>query len=117
MIKKAFEKIDGNGNGVLELDDIREKYNARFHPDVVANKKTEDEILQEFLETFEVHRQCSRSDEASVKGDGKVTFNEFCDYYSNVSASIDNDQYFELMMTNAWNLNNESFGKAWSGEY
>lgn len=34
---------------------------------------------------------------------------EFTEYYNNVSASIDNDQYFELMMTNAWNLNNVSY--------
>jgi hypothetical protein len=35
-----------------------------------------------------------------------VTMEEFVEYYNNVSASIDNDQYFELMMVNAWNLNN-----------
>lgn len=38
------------------------------------------------------------------KADGIVTFDEFVDYYTDVSASIDNDKYFELMMTNAWKL-------------
>jgi len=28
---------------------------------------------------------------------------EFIEYYNNVGASIDNDQYFELMMINSWN--------------
>ncbi len=28
-------------------------YNAKLHPDVKAGKKTEDEILGEFLDTFE----------------------------------------------------------------
>lgn len=54
----------------------------------------------------------AKADKASKKGDGMVTFNEFLDYYSNVSASIDNDEYFNLMMTNAWNLNNVSYKKA-----
>ena len=45
----------------------------------------------------------SSGDENSKAGDGKVTLmghlyggtlNEFMDYYSNVSASIDDDQYF-----------------------
>lgn len=46
----------GNSNGVLEVDDIRQSYNASNHPDVKSKKKTEEEVLQEFLETFEAHR-------------------------------------------------------------
>jgi len=40
---------------------------------------------------------------------------EFNEYYNNVSASIDNDQYFELMMINAWKLYGEATRKpAWT---
>lgn len=42
--------------------------------------------------------------------DGKVTPAEFCEYYSNVSASIDDDDYFELMIRNAWHI---SGGEGW----
>lgn len=34
-----------------------------------------------------------------------VTLEEFEEYYNNISSSIDNDQYFELMINNAWKLN------------
>jgi len=74
-------------------------------------------MLQDFLETFEVHRTLSRGDSASKKNDGKVSLNEFTDYYANVSASIDDDQYFKVMITNAWNLEKKSYGKAWGAEY
>ena len=36
--------------------------------------------------------------------DGIVTFEEFVDYYRDVSASIDTDEYFAAMMKSAWKL-------------
>jgi hypothetical protein len=40
--------------------------------------------------------------------DRSVTPEEFLEYYNNVGASIDNDQYFELMMINAWKLHGDA---------
>lgn len=39
-----------------------------------------------------------------LDGNGNVTFEEFCDYFSGVSCSIDGDDYFEVMMKNSWKL-------------
>merc|ERR1711916_350587 len=36
--------------------------------------------------------------------DGLVTYEEFEDYYKEISASIDGDDYFELMIRNAWRI-------------
>ena len=46
-----------------------------------------------------------------------MTLDEFNEYYNNISMSIDNDQYFDLMIRNAWNLDNKSYGKGWKREY
>lgn len=111
IVKQAFNKIDADGSGVLDLNDIKGVYNAKFHPDVKAGKKTEDEVLGEFLETFEMHHSLSGK---GVR-DQSVTLDEFIEYYNNVSASIDNDQYFELMMVTAWKLFGEAPKKpAWT---
>jgi hypothetical protein len=39
------------------------------------------------------------------------------EYYRNVGASIDNDEHFELMLTNAWNLGNKTYGKGYGAQY
>mmetsp|Transcript_8830 Transcript_8830/g.6575 ORF Transcript_8830/g.6575 Transcript_8830/m.6575 type:complete len:95 (-) Transcript_8830:52-336(-) len=40
----------------------------------------------------------------TIDKDGKVTREEFYVYFRDVSASIDTDDYFELMIRNAWHL-------------
>merc|ERR1712166_889566 len=92
--------MDKDGSGILEIDDIRQKYNAKQHPDVKAGKKTEDEILFEFIDTFEAHH----TDNADDARDGNVSKDEWIEYYNNVSMSIDDDRYFEVMINNAWDL-------------
>jgi hypothetical protein len=36
--------------------------------------------------------------------DGIITFDEFLDYFKDISASIDRDDYFEVMMKNSWKI-------------
>jgi hypothetical protein len=55
IAQKCFNIMDKDGSGILDINDIRQTYNAKQHPDVKAGKKTEDEILCEFLDTFEDH--------------------------------------------------------------
>lgn len=113
MCMKAFKIMDIDNSGKLEIDDIRQRYNAKMHPDVKAGKKTEDEVLYEFIDTFEQHH----TDNAEDAQDGTVTTREWIEYYNNVSMSIDRDDYFELMMNNAWNLKNDRVTKkAWGAE-
>lgn len=71
-----------------------------MHPEVKSGRRSEDEVLTEFLETFEQHHNTIHGN----KADGKVTPEEFLEYYANVSANIDSDAHFELMMSNAWNI-------------
>ena len=100
LVRLAFAQIDKDGSGVVEPSEIADAYDASKHPDVIAGKKTPDEVYHEFLETFDV---------GGVK-DGMVTVQEFLNYYTNLSVSIDNDDYFELMIRNAWHI---SGGEGW----
>ena len=41
FVKKAFKKVDKDGSGILDIEDIKGVYNAKQHPDVKSGKKTE----------------------------------------------------------------------------
>ena len=113
IVIRAFNKLDRDNSGVVDMRDIEGVYSAKQHPDVKAGRKTEQEILQEFLDTFELH--FSMLDKSAR--DGRIELKEFIEYYRNVGATIDNDQYFELMITNAWNLNDKSYSRGWGSQY
>jgi Ca2+-binding EF-hand superfamily protein len=101
LVLIAFSKLDTDGNGIVEASEIASKYDPSRHPDVLSGRKTPNEVLTEFLDTFDV---------GGVK-DGMVTQQEFINYYTNLGASIDNEDYFELMIRNAWHI---SGGEGWS---
>lgn len=107
VVNKAFACLDKDNNGFVDINDVRGTYNASKHPDVQAGKKTEQQVLGEFLETFETAHNM-RSNDAP---DHIVTKEEFEEYYNNISASIDRDDYFEQMMTSAWNLDGARVSK------
>lgn len=112
LVTQAYRKLDKDGSGTVDINDLKGVYDAKQHPDVRAGKKTEEDILGEFLETFEMHHNIS--DKSRM--DHIITYEEFIEYYTNVSASIDDDKYFELMMVNAWKLRGEAPKRqAWAG--
>lgn len=113
IVAQAFKKLDADGNGWIDINDIRGVYKANKHPDVISGKKTEDQILNEFLSTFELAHSM-RTHEAP---NYVVTKEEFEEYYNNVSASIDDDLYFAAMMNSAWKLDQKAPAgqpKGWS---
>ncbi|KAL6467952.1 hypothetical protein MHYP_G00236290 [Metynnis hypsauchen] len=94
VIKQAFQKLDRTGDGVVTMEDLQGVYNSKHHPKYKSGQWTEEQVFLSFLESFE----------SPYEKDGKVTLEEFVNYYSGVSASIDSDDYFVTMMKNAWKL-------------
>ncbi|EHB15106.1 Calcyphosin [Heterocephalus glaber] len=93
IIAAAFAKLDRSGDSVVTVDDLRGVYSGRSHPKVCSGEWTEEEVLQRFLDNFDARDK-----------DGQVTLEEFQDYYSGLSASVDTDEEFVAMVTSAWQL-------------
>ena len=71
--------------------------NARKHPKYLSGEWTEEETLRSFLDSIDTPG-CP---------DGKVTREEFMNYYSGVSSTVDDDCYFDLMMRACYGLPNK----------
>ncbi|PFX32160.1 Calcyphosin-like protein [Stylophora pistillata] len=100
-LQELFRAFDKDGSGVIDFDEFllalraARVYNVKMHPKYQNGEMTEEQIFTKFLNTFEV---------GSSEVDGKITRDEFMNYYAGVSASIDNDAYFLLMMKNAYKM-------------
>lgn len=52
LVERAFKTLDINGDGEISIDEFKNKYSAAEHPDVRSGKRTESEILVDFMDTF-----------------------------------------------------------------
>eukprot|EP00744_Colponema_vietnamica_P010612 GILI01014984.1.p1 GENE.GILI01014984.1~~GILI01014984.1.p1 ORF type:complete len:194 (-),score=55.78 GILI01014984.1:303-884(-) len=93
IVDKAFLKMDKNANGIIEVDDLEGVFNARGHPKVKSGEWTERQALGDFLKNFN-----------DRNGDGVISREEWNEYFAAISANIDNDDHFILLMKNAWKL-------------
>eukprot|EP01006_Ploeotia_vitrea_P026665 TRINITY_DN59632_c0_g1_i1.p1 TRINITY_DN59632_c0_g1~~TRINITY_DN59632_c0_g1_i1.p1 ORF type:complete len:333 (-),score=213.76 TRINITY_DN59632_c0_g1_i1:60-1004(-) len=96
IVRQAFDKFDKDGSGVVDVEDLKGEYDASRHPAVLAGERTEKEVFEQFLNSF---------DGIGGNNDGRVTWDEFQSYYSEISSSLPfNDEYFVTMMENAWKI-------------
>ena len=102
LISILFETFDKNRKGYIDLDEIRNAYTPVNHPDVISGKKTQDEVLAEFLDNLQYHFSLLKSDkEQEIK---KINFGEFLAFFNNISAGIEDDDYFENVIKAGFNL-------------
>lgn len=64
-----------------------------------------NEVLTTFLETFDIGGTV----------ENKVTLSEFINYYSNIGCNIENDDYFFMMVSNVWHINEDVVSSEASG--
>jgi len=93
LVNMAYDCLDVTGDGCVTYEDIQQAYDVSMSPMVMSGEKTEQEVLMDFMGQWDTQDR-----------DGVITRDEFAEYYRNISASIDADDYFELMIRNAWHI-------------
>ena len=89
MVERAFALLDKDGSGVINGKDIAHLYDVSHHKEFQEGKVTKEEVIAEFLNSFD-----------GMKGnnDGKITKQEFLDYYADLAVSCPTEDYFCVMM-------------------
>ena len=98
-IISKFAEMDKKKVGYLPIAYLKKAYNAKFHPDCFLGKKPENEVLEEFMFTFEVF--CFLK---NLGNEQEISYMDFVEYYTPISSSIQNDNYFDDILLGAWNV-------------
>jgi hypothetical protein len=94
MVRQVWDRIDRNHQEGLKFDQMKLYHDFKHHPEVVDGTLTEIEAEELFCEHFA---------EGIVAG-GHVTWHEFLDYYKAISAIVEDDYDFELLLRNSWSV-------------
>jgi Ca2+-binding EF-hand superfamily protein len=91
MVRQAFAVLDKGGSGTIPIEELARVYDFKHHPGVQAGLMSERKALEEFMQQWD-------------RRDGVVRLEEFEDYYAEMSATIDADDYFELTIRNTLHI-------------
>lgn len=92
-VRKAYAKMDATGKQGVTLDDIALVYDVRGSRDCASGYQTQDQHYKTFMALWGL-----------IYRDAKVSFNQFVEYYTNVSPAYETDSAFVEMMTACWGL-------------
>lgn len=103
LVDKAWSIMDKDGSGEISVSDISGIYDVSQHPEFIEGKKTKEEIISEFLDNFEGARG---------NDDGRVSKQEWNDYYSDIAMSCPSETYFCRVIEQAWGVSEDSGSEA-----
>ncbi len=101
LIVSKFALMDKEKNGVIPINLVKNVYNAKFHPDSFLGKKSQEDVYKEFLYTFDIFCEIN-----GLKDE--ISYKDFIDYYTPISASILSDNYFDDIIYGVWNIENKT---------
>lgn len=103
IVDRAFSLLDKDDSGQITVEDVKHLYDPSQHKDFINGSKTREEVIEEFLDSF---------DGARGNNDGVITKKEWDDYYTDLSMSLPTDDYFVAMMESVWGITEDEDSEA-----
>jgi calcyphosin len=85
--------LDRQSTHEITVADIINVFDVSKDPEWIERRQTKEQILTAFLNNF---------DGAKGNNDGVISYDEFVDYYSDISMNLPGDDYFVAMMESTW---------------
>jgi hypothetical protein len=105
IVEKIFLSLqyeNANEDEDVPLIQIKNKYKAKNHPEVVSGIKTENEKIKEFKECFDINYNIFNSRKCLDKKEKMVDFDMFANFYEYVSFIYEGDNEFVNLLVSTW---------------
>ena len=105
IVQKIFNSLKydiGDNDDKIPLNEVKKKYSARRHPEVISRKKREDEKLEEFREGFDINYDICNLEQINGTSKKLVDFDIFANYYEYVSFIYYDDEEFTNLLISTW---------------
>ena len=92
-INDAYKRIKQLAGEKITLQQLGKVFDAKRHPEVLTNKKSEKDAFNEFIWSWD-----------NIKPDYIVQLEQFAAYFQDLSCMIPRDQHFEYLLLNIFHL-------------
>jgi hypothetical protein len=105
IIKNVYNNfIRGEGSNI-SLNDLKQKFKGYNHPDVKSGLRSETEVYYDFLEMIDIFKNYKNN--VKLENNDIFTYEDFLDFYKEISMNIKDDKVFEDLIFNCWNNNKD----------
>ena len=104
IVEKIFLslKYDNGDTDEIPLNEVKKRYMAKRHPEVIMGKISEDEKIREFRESFDINYNICNIEQNNNKLGKFVDFDIFANFYEYVSFIYYEDEDFTNLLISTW---------------
>jgi hypothetical protein len=120
LVKAVYQQLGSPSQSFVSLDALRARYVPSQHPDVKSGRITAGDALKEMLIGVDTAQDGQVRNPSDLfvfplflllvwcRCGVQITLEDFSEYYTCVSAMIDDDNFFQMLMWNTWNIRTTS---------
>jgi len=95
-VRDAYRKLQRVAGGPVTISHLERCFEVRWNREVQSQRQSEQEFMQEFLSQWMIDN-----------AEGIVSWDDFLNYYVDVSLTVDDDIVFVELLRQCWNLQDD----------